>query len=237
MTGDHAMGTEDRHPEDINSSSSDFGTCTSVDGLELYFSSDRPGGSGGADLWVSARPSTKEPWGPSASLGPTVNSPYGDCYPSLSADGLTLYFSGDYSSTPRPGGLGGADIWMTTRVSRSAPWGAPVNLGAPVNSSERDFSPTISGDGLTLVFTSTRSGGLGNYDLCGVPILPIVDLNGSGAVDTGDLLRLIESWGEDDPLCDIGPGPWGDGKVDIEDLKVFMTYYEMENPPKSQGGK
>jgi hypothetical protein len=322
----------------INSSSSDFGTSTSVDGLELYFSSERPGGSGGADLWVSTRQSTTEPWRAPANLGPTVNSPYGDCYPSLSADGLTLYFSGDYSSTPRPGGLGRADIWMTTRVSRSAPWGPPVNPGASVNSSERDFSPTISGDGLTLVFTSTRSGGfgswdlwvatrarvedawnlavnaganvnsgsvegecalsadgralfflsnrsggmgswdlwmstrssagdawglpanlgpavnsasgegsagiaadmktlyftsdrsggLGSYDLCGAPILPIVDFDGNGTVNTGDLLRLIESWGQDDPLCDIGPGPWGDGTVDAADLEVLMSYWDQE---------
>ncbi len=149
----------------VNSPWSDFGTCTSVDGLELYFSSDRPGGSGGPDLWGSTRQSTQEPWGAPVNLGPTVNSPYADCYPSLSADGLALYFSGDYSSSPRPGGLGGADIWMTTRASRTAAWGPPVNLGASVNSNERDFSPTICGDGLTLVFTSTRGGGMGSWDL------------------------------------------------------------------------
>jgi len=42
---------------------------------------------------------------------------------------------------------------------------------------------------------------------------------------------LIDNCGTNDTLCDIGPMPWGDGKVDIEDLKVFMTYYEKENPP------
>jgi len=48
---------------------------------------------------------------------------------------------------------------------------------------------------------------LGSYDLHAAPILPIVDLNGNGAVDTGDLLHLIEAWGQTDPGFDIGPAP------------------------------
>ncbi len=342
VKGDFAFAPAQSLGPTINSSWSDFGTSTSVDGLELYFSSNRPGGAGGADLWVSTRQSTQKPWGSPVNLGSTVNSSYADCYPSLSGDGLALYFSGDYSSSPRPGGRGGADLWMTTRASRSAAWSAPVNLGTAVNSSERDFSPTISADGLTLVFTSTRgggmgswdlwmstrdrtedpwnpavnlganvnsssvegecalsadgralfflsdrgggmgswdlwmttrksaddpwrlpvnlggavnspagegsagiaadmqtfyfttdrSGGLGSYDLHAAPILPIVDLNGNGAVDTGDLLHLIEAWAQADPGVDIGPAPWGDGVVDQADLEVLMAWWgrELDDP-------
>jgi hypothetical protein len=150
----------------INSASSDYGACISADGLELYFTSERAGGFGAGDIWVSTRQSVNDPWGPPANLGSTVNSPYSDSYPSLSSDGLTLYFSDAYSGSPRPGGLGGGDIWMTTRPSRSASWGAPVNVEAPINSSNLDISPTISGDGLTLVFTSNnRAGGMGSWDL------------------------------------------------------------------------
>jgi hypothetical protein len=50
-------------------------------------------------------------------------------------------------------------------------------------------------------------------------------------VDLVDLVTMIDNWGTNKTLCDIGPMPWGDGKVDIEDLKVFMAAWEKENPP------
>jgi hypothetical protein len=55
-------------------------------------------------------------------------------------------------------------------------------------------------------------------------LTPVVDFNGDGAVDISDLLRLIESWGLDDPLVDIGPMPWGDGIVDADDVLVLAEY-------------
>jgi len=64
-----------------------------------------------------------------------------------------------------------------------------------------------------------------------VLILPIVDFNTDKKVDLVDLVMLIDDWGTNKTHCDIGPMPWDDGKVDIEDLKVFMAYYEKANPP------
>jgi len=115
-----------------------------ADNLELYFVADRPGGLGYFDIWVAKRSSVSEPWGPPANLGAPVTSQYNEAWPSLSADGLTLYFSdcfsGVNSAPDRPGGLGGHDIWMSTRASRAALWGPPVN---PERSSTTAPAPTI----------------------------------------------------------------------------------------------
>jgi len=162
---DFTFGTPQNLGPVINTASAHAMTCTSADHLELYFGSSRPGGFGDADLWVSTRQSVLDSWEPPVNLGGQVNSPYVEAYPSLSSDGLTLYFSDLYSGTPRLGGVGGADIWMTTRKSRNDTWTTPVNLGAPINSSAMDLSPTVSGDGLILVFASSRAGTSGPYDL------------------------------------------------------------------------
>jgi hypothetical protein len=79
-----------------------------------------------------------------------------DGCPIESPDGLSLYIASN-----RAGGLGGIDIWVARRTSRTTPWGAPVNLGAPVNSAANDFCPTpIHGGGL--FFVSTRAGFCGS---------------------------------------------------------------------------
>ncbi len=60
---------------------------------------------------------------------------------------------------------------------------------------------------------------------------PVVDFNGDEIVDIDDLLMLIEHWGTDEPLCDIGPMLWGDGIVDVQDLDVLMSYWGQEILP------
>lgn len=141
----------------VNSPAGDKGSCISADGLSFYFNSDRPGGSGGQDLWVTMRKSKTAPWGEPVNLGPMVNTPAHEQSPSISAEGLTLYFSAwpaDNSSED----WDKSDLWMTTRKSTVDPWGKPVNLGPTVNSSAYDASPSLSEDGLSLYFDSERSG-------------------------------------------------------------------------------
>ncbi len=211
----------------INSSSGDRSPSISADGLTLLFDSFRPGGSGGRDILVMTRETTDDDWGAPVNLGPTINTPSHEGDPTLSADGLWLFFHSN-----RPGGSGGNDLWATTRRTRDDPWGTPVNLGPTVNSSATDITSDITADGATLYFTSMRPGGVGGYDIWQAPIIPIVDFNGDGKVDTDDLLILIDNWGINEPLCDIGPTPFGDGIVDMKDLEVFMSYWEKENIPE-----
>ncbi len=145
----------------VNSSSNDGSTSMSADGLELYFASNRrPGGYGSEEIWVSRRSKKGNPWGQPENLGSIVNAPSFDWRPSISADGLSLYFD-----SRRPGGLGGPDIWVTKRASLEDPWEKPVNLGPPVNSSFQEGAVSISADGLALFFISNRPGGYGLHDI------------------------------------------------------------------------
>lgn len=96
----------------------------------------------------------EQPSGTSSEL----NTPYLDGCPIQSPNGLRLYMA-----STRPGGVGGIDIWVAERDSTSATWGAPVNLGEPVNSTADDFCPTPVRGGL--FFVSTRVGECGGADI------------------------------------------------------------------------
>ncbi len=204
----------------VNGSSKDSESAVSSDGLELYFASNRPGGYGASDLYVSKRATRNDPWSPAVNLGSAVNSPSDEGSPYLSPDGLLLVFY-DYL-TPRPGGYGSNDLWMTRRASRSAPWEPVVNLGPTINGPTPELKPCFTPDGSALYFSR------GVASLLKAPILPIVDFNHDGIVNIDDLVILIENWGQTSLQCDIGPMPWGDGKVDAQDLEVLMSHWGEE---------
>jgi hypothetical protein len=140
----------------------EFVTCFSADGLEMYFtaSGDRPGGYGQADTCVCKRASVEDDWGPPENLGPLVNTESWDGFAFLSADGLALYFQSD-----RPGGYGGQDLYVARRATRTSPWEAATNLGPKVNSAQDEYTPAVSPDGLELYLQSSRDGGYGGNDL------------------------------------------------------------------------
>jgi len=98
--------------DELNSSSVDVGVSMSVNGLELYFHSGRPGGFGTLDIYVSIRAGVHDAWGEPQNLGALVNSTVGEFSPHISADGRTLLFT----AALRPGGQGAADTWMSTRT-------------------------------------------------------------------------------------------------------------------------
>jgi serine/threonine protein kinase/Tol biopolymer transport system component len=211
----------------VNGSYNDGSPSVSSDGLELYFGSDRPGGYGNGDLYVSRRATTSAPWGEAVNLGPVVNSPGSEGALVLSPDGLLLVFP-DFGGT-RPGGYGGGDLWMARRASRSGDWEPPVNLGPMVNGPNSEFLPCFAPDGSALYFDLCDNSTY-IYSEWKAPILPIVDFNADGKVDAADLLALVLNLGTNQTLYDIGPYAWGDGKVDIEDVKVFIAEWEKQSP-------
>ena len=138
----------------------DYSPELSLDGLTLYFSSSRPGGWGEADLYVSVRASTDDPWEPPQNLGPSVNTAYFEGQPSVSANGKTLYWD-----SVRPGGIGDFDIWMATRDNVGEPFGPAVNLGPAVNTAGPEFGAALNQNEKQLFFSSARPGNIGQMDI------------------------------------------------------------------------
>lgn len=118
----------------VNSEFSEQGPAITNRGRSLYFGSDRPGGIGGIDIWVSQRPSRREPWGAPMNVS-AVNSPFIDNIPWFSPGGHWMFFNSN-----RPGGSGDVDIWAAWRPDPEDDfgWEPPVNLGATVNSPSFD---------------------------------------------------------------------------------------------------
>jgi Tol biopolymer transport system component len=124
----------------------------------LYFISDRPGGLGANDVYVSELQSGGA-FGP-ATLVTELSSPANEGRPAVRHDGLeVIWFSN------QPGSLGLQDLWASTRDTVFSLWSQPENLGALVNSGFDDLQPALSSDRTTLLFASNRPGGFGNVDL------------------------------------------------------------------------
>jgi Tol biopolymer transport system component len=141
----------------INSPYQDFGPAISKDGLSLYFSSDRPGGFGSTDIWVSQRATKDDAWGPPMNLGGVINGAASDNSPAFSRDGHWMF----YGST-RSGGFGNQDIWVSWRadIHDDFAWEQPFNAGAGVNTPFNEaFSTYFENDdgGAPLLFFSSRS--------------------------------------------------------------------------------
>jgi Tol biopolymer transport system component len=130
---------------------------------ELYFSSTRAGGYSAAapdtdsDIYVASFDG--QVFG-APKLVTGLNTAANDTRPNLRRDGLEILFDSN-----RAGGLGGIDVWTSTRATTADSWAAPTNLGSAVNSSANEFRPSLSWDGATLYFGSTRAGGEGSQDL------------------------------------------------------------------------
>jgi len=216
---DCAWGTPENLGPAVNTSSGETGPGLSIDGHLLLFRSTRPGGPGLGDIYVSKRTDPKDDfgWGAPVALGPDVNTaaaeagaeflqsaedgaanlyfnraPAGgaaDLYyvaitrdgetggpavliaelsdpvftdqgPTLRSDGREIFFF-----STRPGGVGGTDLWTSTRRSVHDPWTSPVNVGAPLNSTAAEQQPSLSSGGRSLLFASSRSGGFGGTDI------------------------------------------------------------------------
>lgn len=146
--------------ERINSEHHEPSATLSPDGEEIYFTSDRPVGYGGRDLYRIRRLPNGE-WSLPMNLGPTINTPFDEDAPFLHSDGTTLFFSSNGHGT-----MGGYDIFKSVMLDHDqCTWGDPENMGYPLNTVNDDIYFCLSEDGTTGYFSSERPGGLGAQDI------------------------------------------------------------------------
>lgn len=144
----------------INSKYHEPSASIAPGGDEIYFSSDRPGGFGGRDLYRIRRLPNGE-WSQPLNLGATVNTRYDEDAPFMHSDGTTLFFSSNGHNT-----MGGYDIFKSVLVDADMNgWNKPENLGFPLNTVDDDIYFSLSADGFTGYFSSQRKGGLGMQDI------------------------------------------------------------------------
>ncbi|HMG81734.1 MAG TPA: OmpA family protein [Ferruginibacter sp.] len=132
--------------------------CLSPDKKDLYFSSDRPDGYGGKDIWVSHRKDDGT-WSDAQNMGSQINTPGNETCPFMYADNQTLFFS----SNGRPG-YGSGDLYVTKRLTDST-WSEPQNLGYPINTIDDEQALIVASDGVTAYYSSDKADTKGKVDI------------------------------------------------------------------------
>ncbi len=143
----------------INSKATEIAASITTEGNAIYFASDRSGGYGGVDLYVSRKlPNGK--WGPAENLGPNINTVRDEDFPNISPDGKTIYFSSKGHSS-----MGGYDIFKATWDPEKSKFSGVYNIGFPINTPEDNMNFCVSKTGRYGYIAALRHGGRGNLDI------------------------------------------------------------------------
>ena len=142
----------------INSKHWEPSAFISADGHAIYFASDRPGGFGGRDIYVSQK-TTEGDWGKAVNMGALINTEFDEDAPFIHPDGITLFFGSNGHNT-----MGGFDIFYSTLSDDGTKWEAPINVGYPINSPDDDIFYVVSPDKTKAYYSSFKEGGIGEKD-------------------------------------------------------------------------
>lgn len=158
-------GSEWSKPDDgpmkkfINTDYKESSASFSFDGKTMYFVSDREGGYGGLDIYMSTWDAEKKRWGQPKNMGATICTRYNEEGVFMHPDGRTLYFSSRGHKT-----MGGYDIFRST-LGDDGLWTEPENIGYPVNTPDDDVFFVINASGKRGYMSSVRDDGMGDYDI------------------------------------------------------------------------
>lgn len=145
-------------PKTINTEAWESSASLSADGMRLYFSSNKKGGKGGKDIYVSNK-NSKGLWEQAINLGSPINTAFDEESPFIHPNQKTLYFSSDRTES-----IGGFDIFYSNMDTINV-FTSPINIGFPINSAEDELDFVWSADGKRGYFSSIREGGFGEEDI------------------------------------------------------------------------
>lgn len=146
-------------PEVINTKYQEISASLNNLSKEIYFASDKPGGYGGTDIYVTRLLPNGE-WGEPQNLGPSINTKYDEDFPVLSNDGKILYFSSNGHTS-----MGGYDIFKADYDQEKMKYVNPRNLGYPINSPYDEMNFSISESGRYGYISAFRKEGYGSLDI------------------------------------------------------------------------
>lgn len=180
----------------INSSYSETTISISPDGQTLFFASNRKGGYGGLDIWMTQK-DKKGDWGDPVNLGNEINTEYNEDGPFIGYDSKTLYFSSEGGE-----GMGGYDVYRVVYDSSMGTWGAPENMGYPINTPDHDIYFVPTSDGEKAFYSSVRDQGFGNSDIYMLAIPQELHHQEQGAVPSPKITFIVKVMGENNTAVD-----------------------------------
>lgn len=238
----------------INTEAYETHASLSPDGKQLFFTSNRKGGFGELDIWVSTRTSSDD-WGPARNLGATINSPFNENTPFISTNGITLYFSSDGHEN-----MGGYDIFVS-QLSGNGEWTTPINLGYPLNTTDDDLFYHPIEDGATALIARFDDNSFGETDIFEIElfiprfrksivpktvaqeritnktfarlIVDTITTKGMASIDANEALTKIDIGGNNAVKLYLNGKAYGIILSGIEELAEFRSNPEKESALKS----
>lgn len=148
-----------RFEKELLSAQEEIAASVTNDGNTIFIASNREGGFGGVDIYVSKK-LPDGTWGKPMNLGPEINTPYDEDFPNISPDGKTLYFSSEGHAS-----MGGLDIFKARLNEKTGQWVGVKNMGYPLNNTEDNMNFRVSENGKYGYMSAVRPDGYGDLDI------------------------------------------------------------------------